>query len=210
MVLLNNDIIKEIYIHSNFIDLHKFLHINKRWFFVFNVYKQSISKSILKRYNYVKFRKNTNYYQLLKQFYIYDASLGKNLVKCYIDHKYIFCNFIINNVNINNKFDYQRYMLYDINYMVESIRDVIFIKNKIGDAYLLTHLIIWKLKNYRYKDPNDDLSLMIFDNNLDNKYNYDYTTLFIVKSPLILFDMKNIEMNIKLMLNEYKNNFVQK
>jgi hypothetical protein len=190
MSRLIDDIIINIYKYCDFKDLHEFIFVNYKWFHVFKTYKQSISKLILQNHGYINFKKNTDFYSLLKEFYKYDSTLDKNIIKSYIDNKYILCKFIINNLNCNlNQKSLTPYLTKDINLLTDSIRDHIFINNKKGDEFLLKNLIIWKMNLHpmccRY-----------------NNYNADEH--FIIKSPLVLYNMKNIKKNLIYMLKELK------
>lgn len=197
MMEFNDDIIKEIFICCDLEHLKTCLFINKQWYSVIKIYKQYIAKSIFNRFGYRHFKKNTNCYLLLMEFLKYDKTLQKNIVKSYIDHKYTICKFIINNITISN-FNLDYYLSLNINTMVDSIRDFIFINNKKGDPNLLIQLIFWKLQKHSYNDPYDDLSVLSFEYQCTS-----LTNLFIIKNHLIVFDMNSIRMNLYQMLLEY-------
>lgn len=196
---LNNDIIKEIFVCSSLTDLNKLPLVCKEWYHVSKIYKQTIAKTILNRHGYTKFKKNTNYFLLLKHFLNYDITLKKDILNCYLDNRYILCKFIIN--NYYDKFNLDKYLEMDINSVVDLIRDTIFIRNKKGDEKLLIYLIIWKMQKFIYDDPNDDLSSLSF---IKNKSNYSNEIIYNIRKPLCFFNMKNLKMNITCMLNEYK------
>lgn len=199
-LILTHDIIKEIYIHCLLTDLDKLSLICKQWYHVSKFYKQTIAKSILYKYGYKNIKRNTNYYTLLRHFLNYDKTLSKNILNTYMDNKYNLCKFIINNYYC--EFNLDKYLLMDVNHVVDLIRDTIFIRNKKGDENLLTCLIIWKMKNFIYDNPNDDLSTLSFIQ--DKKNNYSSEILYNIRKPLCFFNMKNLKMNIICMLNEYK------
>lgn len=196
---LSSDIIKEILVCCDLNEMNKYQFVCKDWYYVLKVYKQTIAKTILNKYGYTNFKKNTNYYLLLKHFLNYDTTFKKDILNCYLDNKYTLCKFIINNNFDDVNLD--KYLSLDINHVVDLIRDTIFIKNKKGDEKLLTCLIIWKMEKYIYDDPNDDLSSLSF---VKNNSNYTKDILYNIRKPLCFFNMKNLKMNIICMLNEYR------
>lgn len=198
MSCLVNDNIINIYKYCDFKHLHEIIFVNRKWFNMYKLYKQTISKLILENHGYINFKKHTDYYQLLKEFYIYDSTLDKNIIKCYIDKKYALCKFIINNLDLDTS-SLTKYLDYDINLMTDSIRDYIFIKNKKGDEYLLKNLIIWKMHIFSNIYLNNDLS----ETHIPNRYNhYDEKEYLFIKSPLIFYNMQNIRMNLIYMFND--------
>ena len=87
MMEFNDDIIKEIFICCDLEHLKTCLFINKQWYSVIKIYKQYIAKSIFNRFGYRHFKKNTNCYLLLMEFYeIFDSDINSG-IKLISDHE---------------------------------------------------------------------------------------------------------------------------
>ena len=180
-----DDIIKEIYLNCTLYDICNLYIINKQWYNVSKIYRQSISKSILNKNGYFNFdfdKKNNelnyfyDYYHILKTFINYDSKLQKNIIKTYLDGKYNLCYFIIINDNFNNlseKVVKDHFKEYDIDFLVESILDYFFLvkqRSTLNNKSLLIYLIKWKinqLNNIYNKNYNTDNY---------NMYNKNYNT----------------------------------